>query len=126
MSYSWYLKVHLEAYAENSVSTLRSALELKAVFDKLQQAEHSGLSPEALRKLEEQAAEQGIRTLWKGAKLEVEAVIRDTAEKVLSDPALSPEKRHLRCIALGYMADVSIVILSRVWLIPGVLGGAER
>ena len=66
--------------AEDSVSTLRSALELKAVFDKLQQAEHSGLSPEALRKLEEQAAEQGIRTLWKGAKLEVEAVIRDTAE----------------------------------------------
>jgi hypothetical protein len=34
------------------------ALELKAVFEKLQQAEQSGLSQEAIRKLEEQAAEQ--------------------------------------------------------------------
>ena len=49
----------------DSVSTLRSAIELKAVFDRLQQAEQSGLPPEALRKLEEQAAEQGMRTLWK-------------------------------------------------------------
>jgi hypothetical protein len=34
------------------------ALELKAVFEKLQQAEQSGLSQEAIKKLEEQAAEQ--------------------------------------------------------------------
>lgn len=47
------------------MSTLRSALELKAVFDRLQAAEGAGLSPEAMRKLEEQAAEQGMRTLWK-------------------------------------------------------------
>jgi len=91
----------------SSVSTLRAAIDLKAVFDKLQAAEKAGLAPEALRKLEEQAAEQGIRTLWKGAKLEVESVVRETAEKVLSDPSISAEKRHLRCIALGYMADVS-------------------
>lgn len=90
----------------SSVSTLRSALELKAIFDKLQAAEHSGLPPEALRKLEEQASEQGLRTLWKGAKLEVESVVRETADRVLSDPAISPEKRHLRVVALGYMADV--------------------
>lgn len=50
---------------DNSVSTLRSAIELKQVFDRLQQAEQSGMSPEAMRKLEEQAAEQGMRTLWK-------------------------------------------------------------
>lgn len=37
---------------------LLQALELKAVFDKLQAAEQSGLSPENIRKLEEQAAEQ--------------------------------------------------------------------
>ncbi len=49
----------------HSVSTLRSALELKAVFEKLQAAEGAGLAPEAMRKLEEQAAEQGMRTLWK-------------------------------------------------------------
>ena len=90
------------------MSTLRSALELKAVFDKLQAAEKSGLAPDQMRKLEEQAAEQGIRTLWKGAKLEVESVVREAAERVLSDPAVSHEKRHLRAVALGYMADVSL------------------
>jgi hypothetical protein len=38
---------------------------LKGVFDKLAQAESAGLSAEQMRKLEEQAAEQGMRTLWK-------------------------------------------------------------
>lgn len=47
------------------MSTLRAALELKAVFERLQAAEQSGMSPEALKKLEEQAAEQGMRTMWK-------------------------------------------------------------
>jgi hypothetical protein len=47
------------------VSTVRSAIELKQVFDKLQAAESAGLSAEQMRKLEEQAAEQGMRTLWK-------------------------------------------------------------
>jgi hypothetical protein len=41
-------------------------LELKAVFEKLQQAEKSGLSPEAIRKLEEQAAEQVSPDFTKG------------------------------------------------------------
>jgi hypothetical protein len=41
------------------------ALELKAVFERLQQAERSGLPPDAIRKLEEQAAEQGLKTVWK-------------------------------------------------------------
>lgn len=35
------------------------------MFDRLQQAESAGLSQEQMRKLEEQAAEQGMRTLWK-------------------------------------------------------------
>lgn len=47
------------------MSTLKSAIELKQVFDKLQLAEQSGMAAEDLRKLEEQAAEQGLRTMWK-------------------------------------------------------------
>jgi hypothetical protein len=43
---------------------------LKQVFDKLQQAESAGLSAEQMRKLEEQAAEQGMRTLWKVSGIE--------------------------------------------------------
>lgn len=47
------------------MSTLKSAIELKQVFDRLQLAEQSGISPAEMRKLEEQAAEQGLRTMWK-------------------------------------------------------------
>ena len=49
-----------------SVSTLRSAIELKAVFDQIQQAEQSGtLSAEEKKRLEEQAAEKGLQALFK-------------------------------------------------------------
>ncbi|WVW80778.1 hypothetical protein I302_102764 [Kwoniella bestiolae CBS 10118] len=94
----------------DTVATVRSALELKAVFDRLQQAEQSGMAPEELRKLEEQAAEQGIRTLWKGAKLEVESVVRETCEKVLTEPSVPKEKLHMRAYALGLMADAYLAI----------------
>lgn len=59
--------------ADHRVSTLRSAIELKQVFDRLQTAEQSGMSPAELRKLEEQAAEQGMRTMWKVSTVEVGA-----------------------------------------------------
>ncbi|OCF30716.1 chaperone regulator [Kwoniella heveanensis BCC8398] len=94
----------------DTVTTVRSAIELKQVFDKLQAAEQSGMPPEQLRKLEEQAAEQGMRTLWKGAKLEVEGVIRETCDKVLSDPSVPKEKRDMRAVALGLMSDAFLGI----------------
>jgi hypothetical protein len=58
----------------SSMSTLKSAIELKQVFDRLQVAEQSGMAAEDLRKLEEQAAEQGQRTMW---KVSVRAVYAD-------------------------------------------------
>lgn len=51
---------------KNRVSTLRSAIELKAVFDQIQAAEKAGnLSPEDKKRLEEQAAEKGLQALFK-------------------------------------------------------------
>jgi hypothetical protein len=69
-----------------TVSTLRSAIELKAVFDQIQAAEKApgGLSPEERKKLEEQAAEKGLQALFKGTKLEVESVLRDVCDRVLA------------------------------------------
>lgn len=93
------------ATVSDTVSTLRSALELKSVFERLQAAEQAGMPPDELRKLEEQATEQGLRTLWKGAKLEVESVVREVCDKVLADPATTSEKRQLRAAALGLMGD---------------------
>jgi len=50
----------------SSVSTLRSAIELKSVFDQIAAAEKAGnLTPEEKKKLEEQAAEKGIQALFK-------------------------------------------------------------
>jgi hypothetical protein len=48
------------------VSTVRAAIELKAVFDQIKEAEKNGNLNEAERKkLEEQAAEKGLSTLFK-------------------------------------------------------------
>ena len=53
-------------YMTRRVSTLRSAIELKAVFDQIQAAEKNGnLGPEERKKLEEQAAEKGLQALFK-------------------------------------------------------------
>lgn len=52
--------------AIQSVSTLRSAIELKSVFDQIQAAEKAGnLGPEEKKRLEEQAAEKGLQALFK-------------------------------------------------------------
>lgn len=56
--------IHLDPLSR--VSTLRSAIELKSVFDQIQAAEKAGnLSPEEKKKLEEQAAEKGLQALFK-------------------------------------------------------------
>ncbi|KAI0065219.1 DnaJ-domain-containing protein [Artomyces pyxidatus] len=93
------------------VSTLRSAIELKAVFDQIQAAEQSGtLSPEEKKRLEEQAAEKGLQALFKvhqghGTKLEIESVLRETCERVLGDPSITREKAFLRAIALQMLGE---------------------
>lgn len=52
----------------HSVSTLRSAIELKSVFDQIQAAEKAGnLSPDDKKRLEEQAAEKGLQALFKAS-----------------------------------------------------------
>ncbi|KAA1470783.1 DnaJ-domain-containing protein [Dentipellis sp. KUC8613] len=89
-----------------TVSTLRSAIELKAVFDQIQAAEKAGnLSPEEKKRLEEQAAEKGLQALFKGTKLEVESVLRETCDRVLGDPNVPQDKLTLRAVALQMLGD---------------------
>jgi hypothetical protein len=48
------------------ISTVRSAIELKTVFDQIQAAEKAGnLSPDEKKRLEESAAEKGLQALFK-------------------------------------------------------------
>ncbi|EIN04114.1 DnaJ-domain-containing protein [Punctularia strigosozonata HHB-11173 SS5] len=94
-----------------TVSTLRSAIELKGVFDQIQAAEKAGnLSPEERRKLEEQAAEKGLQALFKGAKLEIESILRETCERVLDDQSVPPWKRQLRAVALQIMGEAYMAV----------------
>ncbi|KAI0366481.1 DnaJ-domain-containing protein [Pilatotrama ljubarskyi] len=89
-----------------TVSTLRAAMELKNVFEQIQAAERAGnLSPEEKQRLEEQAAEKGIQTLFKGAKLEIESVLRETCDRILEDPGIPRPKAQLRAVALQILGE---------------------
>lgn len=89
-----------------TVSTLRAAIELKNVFDQIQAAEKAGnLSPEEKQKLEEQAAEKGIQALFKGTKLEIESVLREVCDNVLTDPTITRDKAQLRAVALQMLGE---------------------
>lgn len=47
-----------------------------------------------------------MRALFKGAKLEVESVIREVTERVLYDQSVTKETQRLRAQALGIMGAV--------------------
>ncbi|SNX83582.1 related to DnaJ-like protein [Melanopsichium pennsylvanicum] len=93
-----------------TVSTVRAALELKNVFEELAKAEESGITVERKRELEEQAAEKGMRALFKGAKLEVESVIREVSEAVLYDNTIGKETQRLRAQALGIVGEIYLSV----------------
>ncbi|KAK4058150.1 DnaJ-like protein [Microbotryomycetes sp. JL221] len=86
-----------------TVSTVRSAYALKDVFDALAAAEKSGLSEEKKKELEDKAAQMGLHALFKGAKLEVESVIREVCDLILSDASVPVLRK--RAIALGLLGE---------------------
>ncbi len=47
-----------------------------------------------------------MRALFKGAKLEVESVIREVCERVLYDTSINKETQRLRAQALGILGEV--------------------
>lgn len=89
-----------------TVSTVRAALELKQVFEELAVAEEKGITEERKKQLEEAAAQKGMRALFKGAKLEVESIIREVSERVLYDQNVTKETQRLRATALGIVGEV--------------------
>jgi curved DNA-binding protein CbpA len=93
-----------------TVSTVRSAMELKAVFDQIAQAERSGATPEEKKRLEEQAAEKGLQALFKGAKLEIDSIIRETCDRVLESPNVPMEKLMLRAHALEILGEAYMAV----------------
>ncbi|KAF7792272.1 hypothetical protein EIP86_003308 [Pleurotus ostreatoroseus] len=89
-----------------TMSTLKAAIELKSVFEQIQAAERAGnLSPEEKKRLEESAAEKGLQALFKGTKLEVESVLRETCDRVLEDPSVQRHIAQLRAVALQILGE---------------------
>ncbi|KAF8321237.1 DnaJ-domain-containing protein [Clavulina sp. PMI_390] len=127
-----------------TVSTVRAALDLKQTFEQLAAAEKSGASPEEKRRLEEQAAEKGLQALFKGTKLEIDSVIRETCDRVLSPTpppkptttsngsastsaqnqvAIPPQKLALRAIALEALGEAYLKVKKDV---DGTLPGQDE
>lgn len=91
-------------YSEKA-STEQSVLDVKQVFDQIAEAEKAGLSPKEKKKLEDQAAEKGLLALFKRAKLDIESVLRETCDRVLSDPSLHPSKLHHQAEAMRILGE---------------------
>ncbi|SCV68383.1 BQ2448_504 [Microbotryum intermedium] len=89
-----------------TVSTVRSAYALKDVFEAISQAEKSGLSEEKKKELEDKAAQMGLHALFKGAKLEVESVIREVCDTVLAEEGVNTAMLRKRAVAMGILGEV--------------------
>ncbi|KAI3660398.1 hypothetical protein MP638_002481 [Amoeboaphelidium occidentale] len=85
-------------FISETFGTIKSAVELQSTISKLQQHEEASqkgsvadakekrkiLTEEEKARLEELAAKKGLDTIWKGSKIEIETVIRDVCDVVLS------------------------------------------
>ncbi|KAI9208520.1 X-domain of DnaJ-containing-domain-containing protein [Polychytrium aggregatum] len=108
-----------------TVGTFQTAMDLQKSFQKLQEIEkktdekrkekgaaetdaHVLTEEEAQLKLklEREAADKGMQALWRGSKLEVEAVLREVCDRVLGDETVSKEIRRRRAEALRVVGQV--------------------
>jgi hypothetical protein len=88
-----------------TVSTIRTAVDLQRAFAELQQAEKDGNVEDKIR-LEQKATQQGLQALWKGSKLEVQSVLREVCDRVLWEETVSREVLKKRAVALKIIGDV--------------------
>jgi len=90
----------------NTVSTVKTAIDVHKTFVQLQEAEKKGMTTDVKEKLEEEAARKGMNALWKGSKLEVESVIRSVCDKVLDDTAIPKDLCKKRADGLKIVGDI--------------------
>jgi hypothetical protein len=103
----WHSMVEKTHIASEVVSTFKSAIDLQKSFSQLSDANEKGkLTPEERAKLEEQAANRGLQALWKGSKLEVESVLREVCDTILTDTKVSRETLRKRALALKIVGQV--------------------
>ena len=62
------------------------------------------MSDDKKKELEDKAAQMGLHALFKGAKLEVESVVREVCDRLLSEKAPVADLRK-RAVALGILGE---------------------
>ncbi|KAI7905675.1 X-domain of DnaJ-containing-domain-containing protein [Cokeromyces recurvatus] len=98
-----------------TVGTLRSALDLQSSYSELQKAEEKGtLAEEERIKLETEAATKGLQAIWRGSKLEVESVLREVCDQVLSDPSVPKHTLKSRAVGLKIIGNIYMKVKSDV------------
>ncbi|CAO3613217.1 unnamed protein product [Mucor fragilis] len=98
-----------------TVGTLRSALDLQSSYTELQKAEEKGtLTDEQRIKLETEAATKGLQAIWRGSKLEVESVLREVCDRVLTDPTVPRETLKSRAIGLRIIGTIYMKVKADV------------
>jgi len=90
----------------NTVSTVKTAVDVHKTFVQLQEAEKAGMTSDERDKLEEEAARKGMNALWKGSKLEVESVIRSVCDRVLDTKTTPKEEALRRAQGLKIIGDI--------------------
>ena len=89
-----------------TVSTIRTAVDLQRSFAELQQLDKEGkLTAEEKVQMEQKATQQGLKALWKGSKLEVQSVLREVCDSVLHEPGVPKEQLRKRAAALKIIGD---------------------
>jgi hypothetical protein len=106
-------KAHI---VSETVGTIRTAIDLQASFNKLQELDKQGQSTtggssggttaEQRQKLEYETAAKGMEALWRTSKMEIESVLREVCDACLDDPSVPKEVCRRRAVALQAIGDV--------------------
>lgn len=90
-----------------TVNTIRSVVNLQNTFSELQKAEEKGtLTEEEKNRLEAETSAKVLDAIWKGSKLEVESVLREVCDKVLTDPTVTKETLKSRATGLKIIGTI--------------------
>jgi restriction endonuclease Mrr len=93
-----------------TLSTFKSVIDMQKSFEQLQKASEKELKPEEVAELEAKAAAEGLNTIWKGSKLEIESILREVCDRTLEDPNVSDEQRKRRAVALRVIGEVYLLV----------------
>ncbi|TIB72094.1 DnaJ-domain-containing protein [Wallemia mellicola] len=83
-----------------SISTLNAAIELKKAFDALANADKDEVTLDERKALEDDAADKGLKAIFKGTSLEIQSVVREVCDKLLSNTDSDTLQRRAKALLI--------------------------